>query len=121
MDEAAAIVIFITAPTADKGEEIARLLVSEGIAACASIIPRIRSVYNWNGKICEDEEVLLLVKSRKSLFPAIRDRVKSVHSYDVPEIISLPISDGLPEYLDWLKNVTQLPRERTILPCKKRK
>jgi len=116
MDEAAAIVIFITAPTPEKGEEIARALVTEGIAACASIIPRIKSVYSWDGKICEDEEVLLLVKSRKCLFPEIRDRVKSLHSYDVPEIISLPIIDGLPEYLDWLKSVTKLPSKRTLLP-----
>jgi periplasmic divalent cation tolerance protein len=108
MNEAAAIVVFITAPTSDKGEEIARALVTEGVAACASIIPRITSIYSWDGKICQDEEVLIVVKSRGSLFPAIRDRVKSLHSYDVPEIISLPIIDGLPDYLDWLKNVTKL-------------
>lgn len=108
MDEAVAIVIFITAPTFDKGEEIARALVTEGIAACASIIPRITSIYRWDGKICQDEEVLIVVKSRKSLFPEIRDRVKSLHSYDVPEIISLPIIDGLPDYLQWLKKATKL-------------
>jgi periplasmic divalent cation tolerance protein len=113
MDAAAAIVIFITAPTLEKGEEIARALVTQGIAACVSIVPRIKSIYSWEGRICEEEEVLLLVKSRTSLFPAIRDRVKSLHSYDVPEIIALPISDGLPEYLDWLNNATQVPRERT--------
>ena len=116
MDEPAAIVIFITAPTLEKGEEIARALVTEGIAACASIIPRITSIYTWEGKVCADEEVLLLVKSRAGLFPAIRDRVKLMHSYDVPEIIALPVSDGLPEYLDWLKHATTLPHERTELP-----
>lgn len=108
MDEAVAIVIFITAPNPDKGEEIARALVTEGIAACASIIPRITSIYRWDGKICQDEEVLIVVKSRKSLFPEIRDRVKSLHSYDVPEIISLPVIDGLPDYLHWLNNATKL-------------
>jgi periplasmic divalent cation tolerance protein len=113
MNQSAAIVILITAPTPEKGEEIARALVTEGIAACASIVPRITSIYSWEGKVCKDEEVLLLVKSRSSLFPAIRDRVKSLHSYDVPEIISLSISDGLPEYLDWLKTATKLPGERT--------
>ena len=116
MDEAAAIVIFITAPTPDTGEEIGRILVTEGLAACVNIIPRITSVYIWEGKICKDEEVLLLVKSRKSLFPAIRDRVKLMHSYDIPEIISLPIIAGLQEYLDWLKSATKLPTERTLLP-----
>ena len=113
MDEAEAIVIFITAPSIEKGEEIARVLVTQGIAACASIVPRIKSIYSWEGRVCEDEEVLLLVKSRTSLFPAIRDRVKSLHSYDVPEIIALPVIDGLPAYLDWLKNATKLPSERT--------
>ncbi len=116
MNETAAIVILITAPALDKGEEIARALVTEGIAACVSIIPRITSVYRWEGKVCEDEEVLLLVKSPKSLFPRIRDRVKSLHSYDIPEIIALPVIDGLPDYLEWLKNATNVPGERTVLP-----
>ena len=107
MDEVPAIVIFITAPTLDKAEEIAHALVTEGLAACASIIPQIRSVYRWEGKLCQDEEVMVLVKSRKTLFPEIRDRVKSLHSYEVPEIISLPIIDGLPEYLNWIKTVTK--------------
>jgi periplasmic divalent cation tolerance protein len=116
MHETAAIVILITAPALDKGEEIARALVTEGIAACVSIIPRITSVYRWEGKVCEDAEVLLLVKSRKSLFPRISDRVKSLHSYDIPEVIALPVTDGLPDYLEWLKNATNVPGERTVLP-----
>lgn len=116
MNETAAIVILITAPALDKGEEIARALVTEGIAACVSIIPRITSVYRWEGKVCEDEEVLLLVKSPENLFPRIRDRVKSLHSYDIPEIIALPVIDGLPDYLEWLKNATNVPGERTVLP-----
>ncbi len=113
MDEAAAIVILVTAPTLEKGEEIARALVTQGVAACASIVPRIKSIYTWEERVCEEEEVLLLVKSRAALFPAIRDLVKSLHSYDVPEIIALPVSNGLPDYLDWLKNATRSPGERT--------
>jgi periplasmic divalent cation tolerance protein len=116
MDEPAAILILITAPTLEQGEEIARVLVTEGIAACASIIPRITSIYTWEGRVCEDKEVLLLVKSRAGLFPAICDRVKSLHSYDVPEIIALPVSDGLPAYLEWLKHATTSSHERTELP-----
>ncbi len=113
MDEAAAIVILVTTPTLEKGEEIARALVTQGVAACASIVPRIKSIYTWEERVCEDEEVLLLVKSRAALFPAICDLVKSLHSYDVPEIIALPVRDGLPDYLDWLKNATTSQGERT--------
>ena len=105
MDEPSAIIVFMTAPSPDKANEIAHALVNEKLAACATIIPRVQSLYWWEGKINRDEEVLIIAKSQHTLFPEIMQRVKSLHSYEVPEIISLPIIDGLPAYLDWLKNV----------------
>ena len=72
-----------------------------------NIIPKIHSIYWWEDKVCQDDEVMLISKSKQSLFPAIMDRVKSLHSYKVPEIISFPISEGLPEYLNWIEEVTK--------------
>ena len=107
MNAPSAIIIFITAPTSDKANEIAHALVHERLAACATIIPQITSIYWWEGKLCRDEEVMILAKSQKALFPEIMNRVQSLHSYEVPEIVSIPIVDGLPAYLDWLKTVTK--------------
>jgi len=75
--------------------------------ACVNIIPKIHSIYWWEGKVCQDDEVMLISKSKQSLFPAIIKRVQSLHSYKVPEIISFPVSEGLPEYLNWIEEVTK--------------
>jgi periplasmic divalent cation tolerance protein len=107
MDKKAAIITFITAPSEEEATKIATTLVEEKLVACVNIIPKIRSVYWWEGKVCQEDEVMLVSKSTKSLFPAIMDRVKSLHSYQVPEIISFPISEGLPEYLNWIEDVTK--------------
>jgi periplasmic divalent cation tolerance protein len=100
------IIIFITASSSEEAENIAKLLVEEKLVACVNIIPQIKSIYWWEGKICTDEEVMLIAKTKQSLFTAVMDRVKSLHSYEVPEIISFPISEGSPEYLNWIVKVT---------------
>ena len=107
MDNQSAIIIFITAASEEEATKIATALVEEKLVACGNIIPKIRSIYWWEGKVCQEDEVMLISKSTKSLFPSIMDRVKSLHSYQVPEIISFPISDGLPEYLNWIEEVTK--------------
>jgi periplasmic divalent cation tolerance protein len=101
------IVIFITAPNEDEAARIARSLVEARLAACANIVRGIRSIYAWQGKIQDDSEVLMIVKTRKGLFNAVSDKVKELHSYDVPEIIALPIIEGAPDYLKWLKESTE--------------
>jgi len=101
------IVIFITAPNEDEAARIARSLVEARLAACANIVRNIRSIYTWQGKIQDDSEVLMIVKTRKGLFSAVSGKVKELHSYDVPEIIALPIMDGSPDYLNWLKESTE--------------
>ena len=107
MDNKSAIIIFITASSEEEAKKIATALVNEKLVACVNIIPKIHSIYWWEGKVCQDDEVMLISKSKQSLFPAIMDRVKSLHSYKVPEIISFPISEGLPEYLNWIEEVTK--------------
>jgi periplasmic divalent cation tolerance protein len=101
------IVIFITAPNEDEAASIARSLVEARLAACANIVRNIRSIYTWQGSIQDDNEVLMMVKTRKSLFSKVSVKVRELHSYDVPEIIALPIIDGSPDYLNWLKESTE--------------
>lgn len=107
MDNKAAIIIFITASSEEEAQKIATALVNEKLVACVNIIPGIRSIYWWEDKVCQEDEVMLIAKSTQSLFPSIMNRVKSLHSYQVPEIISFPISEGLPEYLNWIGEVTK--------------
>jgi len=101
------IVIFITAPNEDEAVRIARSLVEAHLAACANIVRNIRSIYTWQGSVQDDTEVLMVVKTRKGLFEAVSARVRELHSYDVPEIIALPIIDGSPDYLNWLRESTE--------------
>jgi len=96
------IMVFITAGSGPEGEQIARGLVEKKVVACVNIIPKIRSIYWWDGKVCDEEEVLLIAKSRKHLFPAICTTVKELHSYQVPEVIALSLMDGSQDYLKWV-------------------
>jgi periplasmic divalent cation tolerance protein len=101
------IVIFITAPQEDEATRIARSLVEARLAACVNIIKNIRSVYTWQGNVEDDSEVLMIVKTQRNLFDSVSAKVNELHSYDVPEIIALPIIDGSDDYLKWLKESTE--------------
>jgi periplasmic divalent cation tolerance protein len=100
------IVVFITAPTEDEAAKISKALVEARLAGCVNIIKNIRSIYSWQGKIEDEKEVLMIVKTQKPLFDSLMKKVKELHSYKVPEIIALPIVDGSVEYLKWLREVT---------------
>ncbi len=100
------IVIFITAPGEEEAAGIARSLVESRLAACVNIVRNMRSLYVWQGNIEDDTEVLMIVKTQKKLFKALSKKVRELHSYDVPEIIALPIVDGSEEYLTWLREST---------------
>ena len=96
------IVVLITVGSEQEAHKIAESLVNAKKAACVNIVPRVDSLFRWKGKIESAHESLLLVKTRASLLPEIIDLVKEAHSYEVPEIIALPIVDGSKEYLKWL-------------------
>ncbi len=101
------IVVFITVPSIMVGKQVADALLDKKLAACVNIIPSIRSLYTWQGEKQDDEEALLVVKSRADLFSdGILPAVKAVHPYDVPEIIALPIMIGSQDYLDWIAQET---------------
>jgi periplasmic divalent cation tolerance protein len=96
------IVVLITAGSEEEAHNIAELLVKEKKAACVNIVPGVDSLFRWKGKIDSVRESLLLVKTKASLFPEVVSLVKETHSYEVPEIIALPIISGSEEYLKWL-------------------
>jgi periplasmic divalent cation tolerance protein len=100
------IVVFVTCGSEEEASKIAHALVDERLAACANIVSPVRSVYRWEEKICDEREWLLVVKAREARFQDLEKRVKSLHSYQVPEIISLPILSGSPSYLKWLEENT---------------
>jgi len=100
------IVVIVTAPSEDLAVTIARALVETRLAACANIIKGIRSIYTWQGKTEDDTEVLMIVKTRRELFDLLKSKVKELHSYEVPEIIALPIIAGSDDYLKWLREST---------------
>jgi periplasmic divalent cation tolerance protein len=107
MKRADRIVVFITAGSQEEAHRIARLLVKEKKAACVNIVPGVDSLFRWKGKIDSAHEALLLVKTRAPLLPQIISLVKKAHSYQVPEIIALPIIDGSEDYLRWLDAACQ--------------
>ena len=96
------VVVFVTCGSAEEAGKIARALVEERLAACVSISAPIRSLYRWEGKLCDDQEVLLVIKTARALFDRVRRAVEKLHSYQVPEVICLPVIDGSPNYLNWL-------------------
>lgn len=96
------IIIFVTSPQQDLSEAIARHLVEEGLAACVNVVPGITSIYKWQDEVQKDNEQLLVIKSHERLWESLEKRIKELHSYDVPEIISVPLHNGFQPYLDWM-------------------
>jgi periplasmic divalent cation tolerance protein len=98
-----AIVVLVTTPGPDKAAELARTLVDEQLAACGNIIPHLRSIYRWEGKVCDEPEALLILKTRRALFEPLRARVVQLHPYECPEVLQLGIEAGHAPYLDWIR------------------
>ena len=101
------IVIFSTIASKHDAIKIANELVKKKLAACVNIIDGMISVYEWKNELCNENECLMIIKSRKTLFDEIKKEIISTHPYEVPEIISLPVTDGLGTYLKWLKENTK--------------
>lgn len=99
-------VVMCTCPP-DAAERLARGLVEQRLAACVNVLPRIRSIYRWQDAVSDDEETLLIVKTRAAAFDALRDWLLRAHPYEVPEIIALPVTDGAPDYLAWVTEQTR--------------
>lgn len=102
MKEADHIVVLIATDSEEEARRIGQLLVDREKAACVNIVPRVNSLFRWEGQFESAQESLMLVKTKASLFPEVAELVKTVHSYEVPEIVALPIIAGSEEYLKWL-------------------
>ncbi len=98
----AVIVVFSTFPSEDKAADIARTLVSEGLCACVNLVPPVRSIYRWQGQLCDERETLAIIKTTRERFDALRERLVALHPYEVPEVIAIPVEAGHPPYLDWV-------------------
>lgn len=101
------LVVFITTPTADVAAQIARALVEERLAACGNVVPGLRSIYRWEGEIHDEAEALLVLKTTRARFEALRERALALHPYEVPEVIALPIEAGSAPYLEWIAAETR--------------
>ena len=101
------ITVFITAPNEEEAAKISRTIVEESLAACVSIIRSVRSIYRWQGRVEDESEVLMIAKTKRALFDRLKGRIKELHSYEVPEIIGLPVIEGSKQYLDWLSQETE--------------
>lgn len=109
MSEKRPIVVLVTAGSADEARTIGRALVEEALAACVNVVSGMRSIYRWQGTIAEEEEWLLIIKSERSRFARLEERVRALHSYTVPEVVALDIAEASKPYLDWLL-ANALPR-----------
>ena len=101
-----AIVVLITASSREEADRIARRLVEDRLAACVNVVPQVRSLFVWEGKLSQENEVLLVVKSRRARFQQLATAVTRLHSYRVPEIIALPVVMGSADYLRWVSEST---------------
>ncbi len=102
-----ALVVLVTAPSAEEAAELGRALVDERLAACATLVPAVRSIYRWEGKVQDAGEALLVLKTTRDRFEALRDRTIALHPYEVPEVIALPVELGSGPYLAWLARETR--------------
>jgi periplasmic divalent cation tolerance protein len=97
------LLVFTTWPDASAAREAARVLVEEKLAACANMVAAVESIYRWEGKVEQASEVLMILKTTIGRYPQLETRIKALHSYEVPEVVSLRVADGLPGYLRWVE------------------
>jgi periplasmic divalent cation tolerance protein len=97
------LIVLTTWPDAEKARAAAAALVNERLAACANIVPAVESIYRWEGKVETAAETLMILKTTIGRYPQLETRIKAMHSYAVPEIVSLRVTDGLPAYLRWVE------------------
>jgi periplasmic divalent cation tolerance protein len=100
------IVVLTTLPNAEAAAEVAKAVVGEKLAACANILPPLRSIYRWKGKVQDESEVLVLLKTRQAQYERLKSRILELHPYDVPEVLAVAVEQGHSAYLDWIATET---------------
>jgi periplasmic divalent cation tolerance protein len=101
------LVVLCTLPDEKTAGELARSLLEQRLCACVNIVPRIRSIYAWEGKLADEEEVLCVIKTTRDRFAKLEEAIQADHPYEVPEVIALPVVQGHVPYLEWVKKSTQ--------------
>jgi periplasmic divalent cation tolerance protein len=96
------IIVFVTCESKEQGERIAQSVVTEKLAACVNVLPGVRSCYVWEAKLTWSDEVLLLIKTTRGRFEQLKNRVRELHSYSVPEIVGVPIEEAFDKYIAWI-------------------
>jgi periplasmic divalent cation tolerance protein len=107
-----ACVVLVTCASESEAASLATALVEERLAACGNIVPGVRSIYRWEGAVQQDQEVLLLLKTVQGRVPELGARVRELHSYDLPEVLAVPVLGGLPGYLSWIDESTRAVQEK---------
>ncbi len=97
--------IFCTCPDRKCAENLATAIVDQQVAACVNILPGVRSIYHWQGKRESADEILLLIKTHSQAYAALEQLIQQLHPYELPEIIAVPVENGLPAYLDWISEL----------------
>jgi len=97
------LVVYVTAPDAEVGARLGHAVVAAGLAACVNVVPGLRSIYRWEGRVHDDAEVLLIVKTTAAQFDALRTHLVALHPYSVPEVVALPVVAGHEPYLEWVR------------------
>jgi len=100
------VLVFITTSSEKEGEKIANTLVRERLAACVNLFGKVKSTFRWKGQISTEQEVLLIAKTKDRIFEKLKKRVLKLHSYEVPEVVALPILAGFEKYLSWIEKET---------------
>lgn len=100
-------IVLCTCSSSDEAKSLANILLKAKLVACVNIVPNITSMYEWEDKICEETEFLMIIKSKNNLFSEIKETIIKNHSYDVPEVISYEIKDGSEDYLNWINKVVK--------------
>ena len=98
--------LYMTAGSVEEAKNIGKILVGQNLTACVNLLENMTSIYNWEDKMEESQEVIMIVKTRKTLMPKLIEKVNSLHSYDCPCILELPIQGGNPDFLSWIKSQT---------------
>jgi periplasmic divalent cation tolerance protein len=108
-EEGEALLVFTNMPDRDSATKLARALVEQRLAACVNVLAPCTSVYRWKGDIDEAQEVPVLIKTRAARYPEVERAIQSLHPYELPEVIAVPVVRGLPEYLEWVGEETAIP------------
>ena len=98
--------VYMTAGSIEEAKSIGQILVVQNLAACVNLLEKMTSIYKWEEKLEESQEVIMIAKTRKTLMPKLIEKVNSIHSYDCPCILELPIQGGDPDFLSWIKSQT---------------